>query len=55
MHADLEEVELGGEEDGVPDLGKLVLIAGGPAMQGAEVGVEGDAYSVVVGQDLLGA
>ena len=48
VQADLEEVELGREEDGVPDLGELVLVARAPAVEGAEVVVEGDAFGVVV-------
>ena len=48
VQADLEEVELGREEDGVPDFGELVLVARAPAVQGAEVVVEGDAFGVVV-------
>ena len=55
VQADLEEVELGGEEDGVPDLGQVVLVAGLPAVEGAEVGIERDALGVVVREGVLGA
>ena len=55
VEPDLEQVELGAEEDGVPDLGEVVLVAWLPAVEGAEVGVEGDAFGVVVRLDVLGA
>ena len=35
VQTDVEEVELGGEEDGVPDFGELVLVAGFPAVESA--------------------
>ena len=54
VEADLEEVELGREEDGVPYLWKRIG-TGAPAMEGAEVRVEGNTLSVVVGEDVVWA
>ena len=55
MEADLEEVELGGEEDGVPDLGEGARVSRLPAVEGTDVCIKGEAFGVIVGEDVVRA
>ena len=55
VEADLEEVELGGEEDGVPDLGERARVSRLPAMEGTDVCIKGEAFGVIMREDVVRA